>query len=111
MKYTFSGHETFQCKSLWLKKGYDYALSNKSFNDAEAVVALGVGKNMVASIKFWLRAFDIIDEEGNITWFGHYILGDNGKDQFLEDTNTLWLLHFYLVSLFFSLLQQLFLFL
>ena len=106
MKYTFSGHETFQCKSLWLKKGYDYALSNKSFNDAEAVVALGVGKNMVASIKFWLRAFDIIDEEGNITWFGHYILGDNGKDQFLEDTNTLWLLHFHLVSNYYATIYR-----
>ncbi len=23
-KYTFSGHESFQCKSLWLKKGFDF---------------------------------------------------------------------------------------
>ena len=24
IKYTFSGHESFPCKSLWLKKGYDF---------------------------------------------------------------------------------------
>ncbi len=23
IKYTFSGHESFPCKTLWLKKGYD----------------------------------------------------------------------------------------
>ncbi len=23
-KYTFSGHESFPCKTLWLKKGYDF---------------------------------------------------------------------------------------
>ena len=103
MKYTFSGH---QCKSLWLKKGYDYALSGKSFNDAEAVVDLGVGKNMVASIKFWLKAFDIIDDEGNVTWLGHYIFGENGKDPFLEDTNTLWLLHFHLISNYYATIYR-----
>jgi len=47
IKYTFSGHDSFQCRQLWLKKGYDYLQSNKSFNDEDAVVKLGVGKNMV----------------------------------------------------------------
>ncbi|RYG02779.1 MAG: DUF4007 family protein, partial [Chitinophagaceae bacterium] len=23
-KYTFSGHETFHCRHLWLKKGYEF---------------------------------------------------------------------------------------
>ena len=50
-KYTFSGHETFACKSLWLKKGYDFVKDGHSFNDEDAVVALGVGKNMVSSIR------------------------------------------------------------
>ena len=63
MKYTFSGHETFQCKNMWLKKGYDFVKAGKSFNDDTAVVDLGVGKNMVASIKFWLKSFGIIDED------------------------------------------------
>ncbi|MDX9931639.1 MAG: DUF4007 family protein, partial [Bacteroidales bacterium] len=24
IKYTFSGHDSFQCRQLWLKKGYDF---------------------------------------------------------------------------------------
>lgn len=23
-KFTFSGHDSFQCRQLWLKKGFDY---------------------------------------------------------------------------------------
>ncbi len=46
-KYTFSGHDSFQCRQLWLKKGYDYVWKGKNVNDEDAVVRLGVGKNMV----------------------------------------------------------------
>mgnify|MGYP000905812658 FL=1 len=49
-KYTFSGHESFPCKALWLKKGYDFALENNDWNELYSIVKLGVGKNMVASI-------------------------------------------------------------
>lgn len=62
-KYTFSGHDSFQCRQLWLKKGYDYVQEGKNFNDEDAVVQLGVGKNMVSSIRFWLKAFNIIDNK------------------------------------------------
>ena len=37
-KYTFSGHDSFQCRQLWLKKGYDYVHEWQSFNDEDAVV-------------------------------------------------------------------------
>ena len=47
IKYTFSGHESFPCKTLWLKKGYDFVKDNKDFNRPEAVIDLRVGKNMV----------------------------------------------------------------
>ena len=62
-KYTFSGHESFPCKSLWLKKGYDFVANKNDFNSPDAVITLGVGKNMVASIRFWLRAFGITDND------------------------------------------------
>ena len=106
MKYTFSGHETFQCKNMWLKKGYDFVRSGKSFNDETAVVDLGVGKNMVASIKFWLKSFGIIDEENNTTRFGDLIFDDNGYDPFLEDPNTLWFLHFQLIHTYYATLYR-----
>ena len=28
IKYCFSGHESFPCKSLWLKKGYDFVVQD-----------------------------------------------------------------------------------
>jgi hypothetical protein len=97
VKYTFSGHESFPCKSLWLKKGYDFIVSGNSFNSPEAVIGLGVGKNMVASIRFWLKVFGItVNDE--ITWLGDYLFDEKkGKDKYLEDIGTLWLLHFNLV--------------
>ncbi|MBR0183524.1 MAG: DUF4007 family protein [Bacteroidaceae bacterium] len=96
-KYTFSGHESFPCKTLWLKKGYDFVVQGRDFNKPEAVVYLGVGKNMVAAIRFWLRVFGICEND-QPTWLGNHLFNDeNGKDKYLESLATLWLLHFNLV--------------
>ena len=96
-KYTFSGHESFPCKTLWLKKGYDFVVAENDFNKPEAVIGLGVGKNMVASIRFWLRAFGVTEND-KPTKLADYLFNDkNGKDKYLEDIATLWLLHFNLV--------------
>lgn len=98
-KYTFSGHDSFQCRQLWLKKGYDYVQEGKSFNNEDAVVQLGVGKNMVSSIRFWLKAFNIIDSKDIPTEFGKRLFDDEiGYDPFLEDEASLWLLHYQLVK-------------
>jgi len=99
IKYTFSGHDSFQCRQLWLKKGFDYVQEGKSFNDEDAVVQLGVGKNMVSSIRFWLKAFNIIDNKDIPTEFGKLLFDDEiGYDPFLEDEASLWLLHYQLVK-------------
>ena len=97
-KFTFSGHDTFHCRHLWLKKGYDFIKNGRKFTDDDAVVELGVGKNMVSSINFWMRAFGIIDKDGLLTDFADCILDDNGNDPYIEDEATLWLLHYQLVS-------------
>ena len=98
-KYTFSGHDSFQCRQLWLKKGYDYVQEGRNFNDDDAVVQLGVGKNMVSSIRFWLKAFNIIDSKDIPTEFGKRLFDEeNGYDPFLEDEASLWLLHYQLVK-------------
>ncbi|MDY0143593.1 MAG: DUF4007 family protein [Bacteroidales bacterium] len=98
-KYTFSGHDSFQCRQLWLKKGFDYVHKGKSFNDEDAVVQLGVGKNMVSSIRFWLKAFNVIDNKDIPTEFGKRMFDDEtGYDPFLEDDGSLWLLHYQLVK-------------
>lgn len=98
MKYSFSGHESFACKSLWLKKGFDFITNGLNFNTPDAVVHLGVGKNMVSSIRYWMRSFGMTNDD-KLTSIAKYLLDDaNGKDPYLEDLGTLWLLHFLLVS-------------
>jgi len=62
------------------------------------MVDLGVGKNMVRSIRFWSQAADVISPERSrsgysLTAVGSEVLGDEGGDQFLEDVRTLWLIH------------------
>lgn len=94
----FSGHESFACKSHWLKRGYDFVRGGNNFNDDDAVVRLGVGKNMVASIKFWLKAIGLLKDAGLVALANHLFDDDNGKDPYLEDIGTLWLLHFLLIQ-------------
>lgn len=58
MRYCFSGHESFPCKSMWLKKGYDYLVDYNKFTDLDAVVKLGVGENTVQSIGWGIWSFE-----------------------------------------------------
>ncbi len=96
-KYTFSGHETFPCRNLWLKKGYDFAANGGEFNAPDAVVTLGVGKNMVSSIRFWLKAFGMTKED-KPTEMARMLFDEGGWDPYCEDELTLWLLHYQLVT-------------
>ncbi len=97
-KYCFSGHESFACKSLWLKKGYDFIQNGNSFNAPDAVVRLGVGKNMVSSIRYWMRSFGLAVND-RPQWIADYLFDTGkGKDPYMESLGTLWLLHFLLVS-------------
>lgn len=96
-KHSFSGHESFPCKTLWLKKGYDFVKAEKDFNAPEAVVDLGVGKNMVAAVRYWYKAFGL-NKDAETGWIADYIFkSDMGKDPYMEDLGTLWLLHFLLI--------------
>lgn len=93
----FSGHDTFHCRLFWLKKGYDYVASGDSFKD-DSGVDLGVGRNMVNSIRFWLKAFGIVTEEKIINPLFHHLFEQNGWDPFLENEATLYLLHYHLCA-------------
>jgi hypothetical protein len=102
----FSGHETFHCKHFWLKKGYDFIYQGFDFKEPEVVVNLGVGKNMVSSIQYWLTAFGIT-VNGEISEFGNQIFSSQGFDEFLENNGSLWLLHYYLLKKDFASLYRL----
>ncbi len=95
-RYTFSGHETFPCRNLWLKKGYDFT-AEENFNAPDAVVSLGVGKNMVSSIRYWLKVFGMTKDD-QPTELAQHLFEDDGWDPYCEDELTLWLLHYQLVK-------------
>ena len=97
-RYSFSGHESFFCKPLWLKKAYDAMNEGVSFISPDAVASLGVGKNMVASIRFWSRAFGLSINDTPTPFATAIFDSQNGYDPYLEDEGTLWLLHYYLLT-------------
>ncbi len=97
-KYSFSGHESFFCKPLWLKKAYDAMNEGVNFTSPNAVASLGVGKNMVASIRFWFRAFGLSTNDIPTPFAVSLFDTEKGYDPYLEDEGTLWLLHYYLLT-------------
>jgi len=104
--FSFSGHETFVFRYGWLKKAVDEVRQDPCiFSSAEAMVKLGVGKNMVRSIRHWALATRVLAEEPHTrglelkpTPLGDFIFGPGGVDPYLEDANSLWLLHWNLVT-------------
>ncbi len=94
---TFSGHDTFHCRQFWLKKAFDFVEAGQNFNDINAPLGLGVGKNMVTAIRYWARCFGILEDD-SLTPFAKKMFGDKGWDPYLEDHGSLWLLHHRLVT-------------
>ncbi len=99
VKYRFTGHETFPCRYPWLPKAVA-ALRKRTdlFKDIdEAIVVLGVGKQMARAIRFWVEAAKVVEKETNgdfrIRTLGKKLLGEDGFDPYLEDIQTLWLIH------------------
>ena len=95
----FSGHESFPCRYGWLVKLY-HALEENSrlfTSDETAILALGLGKNMVKSIRFWGQAFGLTDHHRGETFnteLAHCIMDPvSGMDPYLEEIGTLWRLH------------------
>jgi|SRR5579864_6528637 len=103
---SFSGHETFVFRYAWLKKAADEVAGDPTiFTSDEAMVRLGVGKNMVRSIRHWGLATRILEEaphtrgqELKVSELGTLLFGTDGTDLYLEDVNTLWLLHWNLAT-------------
>ncbi len=104
----FARHETFHPRYSWLKKGFDEAVKDPEiFISDDAHIRLGVGKNMVRSIRYWCHAFGVLrydeDAPGRSkpsipTDFGSTLLGLDGNDPYLEDLGSLWLLHWHLIT-------------
>ncbi len=107
VKPSFGGHEKFVFRDGWLKKGIDAVTHDPMiFTEDSALVVLGVGKNMVRSIRHWCLATSLIEETNKpdnkralqTTVLGNELMLNGGWDPFLEDVGTLWLLHWQLAS-------------
>ena len=61
---SFSGHQTFPFRYTWLKKGVDAVTEDPTiFSSENASVTLGVGKNMVSSIRHWCNVARLIETD------------------------------------------------
>lgn len=103
---SFSGHQTFPFRYTWLKKGVDAVIGTPDiFSSENAAVALGVGKNMVNSIRHWCRVAGLVKvdpyQRGRLvpTELGKAIFNDkDGFDPYLDDPATLWLIHWQIAT-------------
>jgi hypothetical protein len=97
----FSGHDTFHCKEQWLLKGVqllDNQINTSIFNSEDAIFELGVGKNMVRSIRYWLRSFSLINDNDEFSAYSEYLFINKKYDPYLESPSTLFILQYLLVS-------------
>ncbi len=98
----FGRHETFPLRFGWLTKGFAAWRDNRDiFDQEDSTVVLGVGKNMVNAIKYWMTAAQIVTAHGasvSETELGRAIFARDGWDPYVEDDSTLWLLHWLIAS-------------
>ncbi len=98
-------HETFSIRKGWIHKGvknilvYPRLFTDKNINPCDI---LGIGTNMVKSLRYWMTAVGIMEEvsEGNqkvqkLTRLGEII---DEYDKYYEEDGTDWLLHYMLAK-------------
>lgn len=95
VKIRLQGHEKFALREGWLNKGITIVSDNpKVFLGKEGPDEFGIGNNMVKSLRYWLKAFKLIEEKSSegalLTACGELI---KAYDPYFEDLFTLWVLH------------------
>ncbi|WP_090912507.1 DUF4007 family protein [Paenibacillus sp. cl141a] len=98
----YARHQSFYIRDKWFSKGLKAVNQEKRFFfDKFAFETIGLGKNMVESLKYWLLAFNVIEE---ITEDGQKVhkLTDLGRilfenDKLLQRNETLAILHYNLI--------------
>ena len=88
------GHEKFALREGWLTKGLNEVINPKYENvflEKDAAEILGIGNNMVKSLRYWMRVFGLTNESGTeLSLFGNLV---EQYDKYIEDTFTLWIMH------------------
>jgi hypothetical protein len=105
----FGRHETFHPRWGWFSKAVFEGKANPYvFQQTDAPLLLGVGKNMVRAIRYWGEASTLLKEvrppkerlsAASPTRRGNALLDpDTGVDPYLELTGSLWLLHWWMIQ-------------
>ena len=97
----FGRHQTFPLRYGWLSKAFRAVEQDpRIFRSDAAIAELGVGKNMVESMAYWLRACRVIEAPTEVTptELGKLLFAHDGADPYLEDEATIWLLHWLICS-------------
>ena len=105
----FGRHETFHPRWGWFSKAVSEGKTNPYvFQQSDAPLLLGVGKNMVRAIRYWGEASTLLKEvkppkerlaAASPTRRGDALLApDAGADPYLELTGSLWLLHWWMLQ-------------
>lgn len=104
MAMKFRAHETFFIRKGWLSKGMERVVAKEDLfvDKAENPMdVLGIGSNMVKSLRYWLQAVDLTSEPTSgrrvqtLTSFGEKVY-DN--DRYIEEVGTLYLLQYKLAK-------------
>ena len=104
MAMKFRAHDTFFIRRGWLSKGMKYVDKKPDvFIDKEEnpMDVLGIGSNMVKALRYWMQAVGLTEEpnkgrrEQSLTEFGKSVFK---YDRYIEETGTIYLLHYLLVS-------------
>lgn len=99
----YARHQSFYLRDKWFSKGLkSVEQDNRFFFNEFAFEQIGLGKNMVESLKYWLFAFNVIEERSEEGQKAHY-LTDIGQllyrnDRLLRKNETLAILHYNLVQ-------------
>lgn len=100
----FRAHETFFIRKGWINKGLRGVINDGNIfisKDENPMDVLGIGSNMVKSLRYWLQAVGLTKEPSH----GRRVqtLTDLGKmvfdhDRYIEEIGTLQLLHYKLAT-------------
>lgn len=100
----FRGHETFFIRKGWLYKGMNNVVKEPGVFQGAAgnpMDVLGIGANMVKSLRYWLVASKLTSEPRSgkrnqeLTELGKIIFEN---DPYMEEIGSIWLVHFMLAS-------------
>lgn len=95
-KLFFKKNESFSIREGWISKVINNNNLKKTFSKNEGISELGIGSNMVKSLKYWVTASNIIEgKDSQLTDFG-IALKEN--DPYLEKDISWFLIHYNLVT-------------